>query len=123
MGALAISDLTPMAGEPCVLHARLADALGYGEARAVRRLIDRNHDEFLTHGVLRQADAKPQTQGGRPTKDYWLNEAQALLVCMFARTEAFRSARFNALVKSPATSRQPPSIVCATRRWRPIKRP
>ena len=93
MGALAISDLTPMAGEPCVLHARLADALGYGEARAVRRLIDRNHDEFLTHGVLRQADAKPQTQGGRPTKDYWLNEAQALLVCMFARTEKAAAVR------------------------------
>ena len=31
--------------------------------------------------------AQTSPKGGRPTLEYWLNEAQALLVCMFSRTD------------------------------------
>ena len=86
MGALTLSDLSVMANEPRVTHVRLSEVLDYAEDRYVRQLISRNSVELLTHGVLLQTDAKPTAQGGRPAKTYHLNEAQALLVCLFART-------------------------------------
>jgi hypothetical protein len=87
MGALTLSDLSLMANEPRVTHVRLSEVLGYAEDRHVRRLVSRHSEELLSHGALAQTDAKPCEQGGRPAKTYHFNEAQALLVCMFARTE------------------------------------
>jgi len=86
MGALTLSDLSLMANEPRVTHVRLSEVLDYAEDRIVRHLIRRHGDELLQHGVLHQLDAKPSERGGRPAKVFLLNEAQALLVCMFART-------------------------------------
>lgn len=93
MGALAISDLTPMAGEPTVSDLKLAGALGFGRATSIRVSIQRHRAELLNFGPLRQTDANPGPQGGRPTTEFHLNEAQALLVCMFARTEKAAAVR------------------------------
>jgi hypothetical protein len=89
--ALTLSDLNcdidPT--EPRIMDAVLAQKLGFKRSDYMPRLIDRNMGELEIHGVvLRQADGKPQkgTKGGRPTLTYWLNEAQALAVCLLAKT-------------------------------------
>lgn len=95
MGALAISDLTPMAGEPCVRDARLGEVLGFSRPRDLRQLINANLQELTDHGLARRVAAPIQSGKGRVqfVDEYWLNEAQALLVCMFARTEKAAAVR------------------------------
>jgi hypothetical protein len=87
--ALQPTDLRPFEGEPRVHDLRLADVLGYQGAKEVRQTIRRHRDELLMHGVLAQSEAKPLrgSTGGRPERAFMLNEPQALLVCMFSRTE------------------------------------
>lgn len=84
--ALQLSDLVMMADEPCIRDLRLGEALGYDRPERVRDVIARHGDELKTHGGLPQVAVKSGPKGGRPTNTYFLNEAQALLVCMFART-------------------------------------
>lgn len=95
MGALTISDLTPMAGEPCVRDARLGEVLGFARPRDLRQLIKANLDELMTHGPSRRVTAMVEIGSGarRAVEEYHLNEAQALLVCMFARTEKAAAVR------------------------------
>lgn len=95
MGALTLSDLAPMAGEPRVRDHRLADELGYDRARDLRKVIVRNRPEILTHGPLRQVAAMVEigSAARRSVDEYHLNEAQALLVCMFARTDKAAAVR------------------------------
>ena len=95
MGALTLSDLAPMAGEPRVRDHRLAEVLGYDRARKVRDLIVRHRPEILTHGPLPQVTAMVEigSAARRSVDEYHLNEAQALLVCMFARTETAATVR------------------------------
>lgn len=82
-GALAITDLSMVADEPRVQDLRLAERLGFKRPRVVRELIERNLEELEMHG---SSAVRHGAYRGRPTTEYWLNEAQALLVCMFART-------------------------------------
>lgn len=86
MGALTLSDLSLMANEPRVRDVRLGEVLGFGRAERVRDVVARHKGELLSHGSLPQVAVNPGPKGGRPTSEYYLNEAQALLVCMFART-------------------------------------
>lgn len=95
MGALTLSDLAPMAGEPRVRDHRLAQELGYDRARKVRDLIAGHRAEILTHGPLPQVAAMVEigSAARRSVDEYHLNEAQALLVCMFARTDKAAAVR------------------------------
>ncbi|MBP7336883.1 hypothetical protein [Niveispirillum sp.] len=83
--ALNLSDLnTTVNHEPRVSHVRLAQVLGVADARAILRLIERNRAELERYGsisvtVTENTDAIGR---GRPGKTYWLNEPQALLVCI-----------------------------------------
>ena len=55
--------------------------------RDIRKtLIVPNVDELRTYGDLRPSIANPG-KPGRPAYQYHLNEDQALLLCMFSRTE------------------------------------
>lgn len=94
MGCLAISDLTPMGGEPRVSDRRLSEILGFEREDYVRRLIVRHITEIKSWGVLHQTDGKPSVQGGRPTQTYWLNEGQAILICIFSRTDKAAEVRY-----------------------------
>lgn len=89
MGVLAISDLRPVDGEPRVHDLRLAAELGFTRPSSVRVLIRRNAAELAAHGLVHQIAAPIRSGKGRVqiANEYWLNEPQALLVCMFARTE------------------------------------
>jgi hypothetical protein len=88
--ALQLVDLITMADddEPRVLDVRLAERLEFSRPRDVRQLIERNQGELGRYGTLRCDVAK--STGGRPPTEYYLNEAQALLICM--RSDAPRAA-------------------------------
>ncbi|MBY6244011.1 hypothetical protein [Methylosinus sp. Sm6] len=88
MNAIVAADLHLLDAEPRIPDSKLALALGYRDAEYVRKAIDRNFEELSSYGeVLRQTVGKPLgSRGGRPSLTYLLNEQQALLICMFART-------------------------------------
>lgn len=85
MGALAISDLRMLDGEPRVKDLRLGEVLGFGRPRRIRAVVRNNFKELRLHGEVRR-DARRTQEGGAPAEEYLLNEAQAVLVCMFSRT-------------------------------------
>jgi len=93
--ALRPNDLQDFEGEVRISDARLAVLLGYAQPRYIRDIIRTNQEELLTHGVLRRFTAKPPSgsQGGRPERMIMLNEAQAILVTMFSRTQRAAEAR------------------------------
>lgn len=71
--------------EPRVLDTDLAERLGYAVPRKIRQhLIEANREELETMGILRTHSVQ---SGGRPSTAFYLNEEQALLICMFSRTE------------------------------------
>jgi hypothetical protein len=86
---LGLNDLVVHAGEPRISDIKLGEMLGFDRTLSVRVLIKRHAAELRTHGPLHQVDAMVEIGSGafRKTLEYWLNEAQALLICMFARTE------------------------------------
>lgn len=98
-------DIHTLDDEPRILDLKLATALGFERPRKIRELIDRNLSELETYGevcamvaqtgeetdftddvILPHGGAKSPRGRGRPGREYHLTEAQALLVCMFART-------------------------------------
>lgn len=92
MAAIALADISLISTEPRVLDLVLARALEFARERDVRKLIERNTDELKQHGEIcatvaqiKSDEANPKG-AGRPSTEYWLNEAQALLIAMFART-------------------------------------
>lgn len=85
--SITATDLNMLDDEPRLLDLRLAEALGFAQTRDVRKLIDRNKGELASYGEVCATVAQTSPAGGRPGLEYWLNEAQALLVCMFSRTD------------------------------------
>lgn len=88
-----LEDLRVVADEPRVVDMRLAEALGFSHKPEIRRLIKRNEEELSRQGEVCVMAPQTSPEGGRPGLEYWLNEAQALLVTMFARTPLAAEAR------------------------------
>ena len=86
---ITVADLTLQDGEPRVHDLCLAEALGFAEPISIRKLIIRNLKEIVTLGPSGHRVRMVTIGSGakRPVTEYYLNEAQALLICMFARTE------------------------------------
>lgn len=112
--------------EPRVLDTDLAESLGFGYVYDIRALILRNIRELEQHGLL-PASMLHSGQRGRPAKAYYLNEAQALLICMFSRTpnaakvrkqviDVFRAYRAGKTVHVDEHYRRPPLAVPAQRK-------
>ncbi|WP_062223104.1 hypothetical protein [Aureimonas sp. D3] len=80
-------------GEPRVRDLLLGEMLGFSEARAIRKIIGRNLPELASHGEVRDAVSQTSEDGGRPGKEYWLNEGQALVICALSRTPAAAAVR------------------------------
>lgn len=92
----------PADPEPRVRDLDLAERLGFGDPHKVRTLIERNIAELEALGAvsrrangisadmaeinLPQGGAKSTRRRGRPGTTYFLNEPQALLICIFSRT-------------------------------------
>lgn len=84
MANLSVTDITLFhSEEPRVLDVRLGSALGFERPRAIRQLIERNLEEIQSYG---DSATRRGAYRGQPMLEYYLNEAQALLLCMFART-------------------------------------
>jgi hypothetical protein len=88
--------------EPRVRDLALAKTLGFDRPANIRNVIRRHKDELASYGQIVTIEdgvcfnLKQNTQPrgkGRPGVEYWLNEEQALLVCMFARTANAAAAR------------------------------
>ncbi|MBB4287606.1 hypothetical protein [Roseospira goensis] len=111
---LSLADLETATDEPRILDLRLAERLGYDRPADIRELVDRNKEELETYGgIFRTARKNPGR--GRPGKAYFLNEGQALLVCMLSRTERAAAIRrevvavFMAHRRGLLTAQSPPA--------------
>lgn len=84
MHSLTASHITLVHNEPRVRDTMLADRLGFAVPHQIRELIQRNAGELSAFGIL--SPKKINTgKRGRPAAEYWLNEQQALVVCMLSR--------------------------------------
>ena len=82
-----IADLnTEIDNEPRVLDATLASNLGMAQPLNIRAKIVANFEEISMHGEVITETVKTSARGGRPGKAYYLNEPQALLICMWSNT-------------------------------------
>lgn len=85
--ALNLSDLnTTINHEPRIRDLTLAERLGFADLHKVRTLIERNRPELETYGEVSATAAETSAKGGRPGREYWLNEGQALTICALSRT-------------------------------------
>ncbi len=81
---LSLADLnTGIDNDPRILDIRVAERLGFARPRVIRELIVRNRDELETYGPLAVRHGKSR---GQEFTEFWLNEGQTLLVCMFSKT-------------------------------------
>ncbi len=107
---ITLADLnTTINHEPRVLDTLIAERLGFSRFYKIRELIDRNKEELETYGTL----ATRQTESrGQSYNEYWLNEAQALLICTFARTAKAALVR-KALIDAYQAYRRDPNAQAA----------
>lgn len=84
---ITLSDLQLISDEPRLNHRRVAERLGTRQ-QEIARLIERNRAEMEMHGGVCVTVTQTSVKGGRPGQEFWLNEPQILLLCMFSRTEA-----------------------------------
>jgi hypothetical protein len=87
-GLFNVTDLVVVpSGEARMTASVLRERLGMFNNQAMTRLIDRNMASVLRFGELIATVAKnPSAQGGRPMKDYLLNEGQALYLSTRSET-------------------------------------
>ena len=81
---LTVSDIDAVDGEPRIFDLVLAERLGFVRPRAVRQLIERSRTELESYGLIA---TRCGAYRNRQYTEYWLNETQALLVCVLSRTE------------------------------------
>lgn len=79
--------LTEIEREPRVRDIDLAERLGISRPRDIRKLIERNKAELDRFGICATVAQNHSGGRGRPTKEYWLNEEQALLVSVLSNAE------------------------------------
>lgn len=78
--------LSPINGEPRVHDLHLAEKLGFDHPLNIRNIIKRNQDKLLKLGILSTAE-KIHQGAGRPTSEFYLNQKQAIFICMKSETE------------------------------------
>ena len=79
--SLAVAELE---GEPRIRDLDLAERLGFDRPRDIRKLIERNMAEVEMMGVCATVAQTSGPKGGRPTREFYLNEEQSLLVSVLS---------------------------------------
>lgn len=79
--------ITPVNGEPRIQDLHLAEQLGFDRPRDIRNLIKRNEDKLLKFGVCVTVAQTSGEQGGRPATEFYLNQRQAVFICMKSETD------------------------------------
>lgn len=88
MKNLSIKNLEVIDNEPRIKDVILGERLGLAQARNIKQVIDANSAELGQYGRLHVERASVKAGFfNKETTSYYLNEAQALLLCMFSRTE------------------------------------
>lgn len=72
--------------EPLIRDLDLAELLQFERTHEIRRLIARNLHELAMHGEVFRHRNENSGERGRPGTAYWLNESQALVLCVLSRT-------------------------------------
>lgn len=89
-----IADLnTEIDNEPRVIDVSLANRLGMAAPRNIRSKILQNINELISYGEVCTETVQTTKKGGRPSSAYYLNEPQALLLCMWSNTEKAATVR------------------------------
>lgn len=78
--------LTPVDGEPRVFDLTLAQRLGFEHPVNIRKLIKRNQAKLTTFGIISTVE-KIHGAAGRPASEFYLNQKQAVWVCMKSETD------------------------------------
>lgn len=78
--------LTPINGEPRVKDLHLASRLEFSDPYMIRKLIKRNEYKLLKFGIVSTVETIHQG-AGRPTSEFYLNQKQAIFICMKSETE------------------------------------
>lgn len=76
--------LTPIEGEPRVRDLDLAEKLGFERPRAIRQIIKRNEAKLLKLGGCHTVERLVE---GNLTNEFYLNQKQAIFICMKSETE------------------------------------
>lgn len=71
--------------DPRVAHTAIASRLGT-RPQETARLIERNRAELEAYGEVCVTVTQTSERGGRPGREYWLNEGQSLVICALSRT-------------------------------------
>lgn len=90
---MSVSDLnTALSKEPRIQDVRIGERLGMAQPLNIRQLIEANRDELERYGTI-LTDYVKNARPGRPSRVYWLNEPQTLLLCMLSRSSAAADVR------------------------------
>jgi len=76
--------LTPINGEPRVHDLHLAERLGFDRPRDIRKIIKRNEAKLLNFGGCATV---ARVVEGNETTEFYLNQRQAIFLCMKSETE------------------------------------
>lgn len=76
--------LTVLNGEPRVYDLHLAERLGFDRPRDIRKIIKRNEAKLLTFGGCATV---ARVVEGNETAEFYLNQKQALFICMKSETD------------------------------------
>lgn len=83
-----VSDInTEVNCEPRIQDLRLAEILGFERPRNIRQIIKRQKVALERFGELVCCTVKQTPKGGRPGREYYLNEKQALYLCTKSEAE------------------------------------
>lgn len=74
-------------GELRIHDLLLAKNLGFEQPRDIRKLIKRHESNLLSFGVCATVERTPDKKGGRPATEFYLNQKQAIFICMKSETE------------------------------------
>ncbi|PQJ95882.1 GIY-YIG nuclease family protein [Chromatium okenii] len=83
--------LTPINGELRIRDIDLAERLGFADPRMIRKLIKSNKEKLSEFSVLKVATKNFGDQGGRPATEYYLDQNQAIFICMKSETDNAKS--------------------------------
>ena len=76
--------LLPIDGEPRIHDLLLAERLGFERPRDIRKLIKRHEEKLLNFGGCATA---ARVVEGNETSEFWLNQRQAIFICMKSETD------------------------------------
>jgi|SRR5882672_49055 len=84
-----IKDLTVFNDEPRIKDTILGEKAGMGRPRRIRQIIEANLNDLRRYGTVPLVKAHISGGNGaiHSTKEYWLNEGQAIRLCSLLKTE------------------------------------